>query len=303
MAQPNDGSASRSISGRSETALRSACIGFDRVIDTDVPIVGTVPLLDWSAKGPPAAIRVRRAPTRTSMSAEGSVWSFDGDMLSFAPPGVALYRCTDRVITIHPLPGASEDAVDALLVATALPAVLWRQGAFVIHAATIVAKGDDAALAIAGQSGVGKSTLAAEFLAHGARLVADDSIAVRTGPEPVCAGLAGGYHLGADGETRSFHAVSQATACQSAPLRTIVVLDDDPDLTIGTRLTGVAAVEALLANRHRAIVARQCGLEARSLRDAASLARSVAVYRWPRHQARALLDDDTRQAIMGGGER
>lgn len=195
-----------------------------------------------------------------------------------------------------PIAGADLAHIDALLIATALPTLLWLQGDIVLHAAAVVPAGSGHALAIAGPSGSGKSHLAAALLAQGARLVADDSIALRG---IVCAGLAGGYHLGArGGEDRAFHPVSRA--CRSAPLGTLIVLDDDPAPC--ARLTGVAAVRALLANRHRASVPRLCGLEPRALAGIARLARDVAVFRGSQDNADMLLDARVRARIEGTRE-
>ena len=188
--------------------------------------------------------------------------------------------------------------VDALLVATALPAVMWLAGTFVLHAAVVVPGEGHGALALCGRSGSGKSRLAARLLARGADLVADDSIAIRCDASGATgAGLPGGYHLGATGEEhRPFHGVPPARSRRSAAIAAIVILD--ADARSRGRLGGVDAVAALLANRHRASVARRCGLEPRSLADAACLARTVPVYRWPRDEADALLDEGIRSTIM-----
>jgi hypothetical protein len=232
------------------------------------------------------------------------IWSLAGDALHFAAPGVADYRCTQDRIDVTPITGAPQDMIEALLIATALPALLWLQGDFMLHAAAVIPHDwGGGALAIAGPSGSGKSRLAAGFLARGAYLVADDSIAVRRprradGTAPRCAGLAGGYHLPiqSGAGTRVFHPVADRRARCAARLAAVVVLDEGPHAS-RTRLCAVAAVEALLANRHRASVPRLCGLDAQALRDAAWLARTVAVYRWPRDDANALLDAAIRRAI------
>ena len=307
-------------------------IGFDQRLDTDRPIQGT--LVASASLGaspdlsPDDRDGTRRPPIRIQWRAavavppdEAPVWTRVGDALWFAPPGVARYRCTAASIDVIPLKPIAHAAIDALLVATALPAMLWLQGAFMLHASAIVPHDHDGALAIAGASGSGKSRLAAAFLANRAQFVADDSIAVRWDDDkfavrwtdersnagPRCAGLAGGYHLGphdADDlnvrdvhDARAFHPVPDHRARRSAPLATIVILDDDPRAS-RKRLVAIEAVAALLANRHRAGALRRHGLEPRALRDAARIVRSVPVYRWPRKDADALLDDDVRRTIM-----
>ena len=302
-------------------SIRTQRIGFDRIFDTDMPISGTRAMSpsftngdgvsesagireEGGGAGGAETIRICRGMTPLVRNDTPPIWSLAGDALHFAAPGVADYRCTPTRIDVTPIAGAPQDMIEALLIATALPAVLWLQGDFILHAAAVIPHDwGDGALAIAGPSGSGKSRLAAAFLARGAWLIADDSIAVRQSPRtdaaaPRCAGLAGGYHLPIQSGAgpRVFHPVSDRRARRAARLAAVVVLDDG-SCASRTRLGAVAAVEALLANRHRASVPRLCGLELHVLRDAARLARTVPVYRWPRDDADALLDDAIRRAI------
>ena len=269
------------------------CVGFGRVIDTDCSIAGTIV---GKADRDDAAIIVRQQPA--AAMAAPPLWSGNAAALDFAPPGVARYRCTGRSIDIIPAPDPPAGMIDALLLATALPAVLWLAGSFVLHAAAVVPAGEDGALAIGGPSSSGKSRLAAALLARGADLLADDSIALTCDPGGVTGtGLPGGYHLGAPGsDERPFHPVPPERARRSARLAAIVILD--AHTAAPTPLRGVDAVAALLAHRHRPSVPRHAGLEPRSLRDAACLARMVPVYRWPRDEADGLLDEHVRAGIM-----
>ncbi len=287
---------------------RACCIGFDRIIDADLPIEGTRTAPEPLDGNEDETIRIcwgRAIPGPTNAP---PIWSLAEDGLHFAAPGVAEYRCTATRIDVTPIEGAPQDMIEALLIATALPAVLWLQGDFMIHAAAVIPHDrTEGALVIAGPSGSGKSRLAAAFMARGALLVADDSVAVRqTGSEDVsrqgCAGLSGGYHLWIQGReggegTRTFHPVADARARRTARLAAVVVLDDGSRAS-RTRLSAVEAIEVLLANRHRANAPRHCGLEPRSLHDAVRLAQRIPVYRWPRDDADALLDDTVRRAIM-----
>lgn len=267
-------------------------IGFDRMIESAPPVIGTIARTPGYGTRHGAPIRIVRLPIACDTHAAAPRWSFDGTALTFDAPGVARYRCTPNAIApLPPAPDTPSDMVEALLVATALPASLWLDGAFMLHASAVVPAGETVALVIAGRSGSGKSRLAAALLARGARLVADDSVAIRGDR---CSGLAGGYHLGAPGEARAFHPV--AHGCASARLGAILVLDD---IAAPVRVRGVEAVAMLLAHRHRANAARHAGLEPRALADAARLARDVAICRWPRNDADALLDDAVRASVMG----
>lgn len=277
--------------------MRSCGVAYDRIIDADRSVVGTLPCAGLGEVSGAPSIRIRWHAAIAAPDGEHPVWTRAPDGLWFDPPGVARYRCTTDTIDVTPIAGGASDMVDALLVATALPAVLWMNCAIVLHAAAVVPPGRRQALAFAGPSGCGKSRIAAALVTRGAALVADDSIAMRSvSGGPVCAGLAGGYHLGtSDDAARTFHAVDPDRARRSAPLGTIVILDDAPGRA---RLTGVDAVVALLANRHRARVPRLYGIEGALLGDLARLASAVRVYRWPVREADALLDDAVRARTL-----
>lgn len=271
-------------------------IGFDRILDSNRPIAGTLNRPHHEGD------RIRITWEAGGAWPEAPLWSFDGITLAFDAPHVARYRCTQDAITVAPAlpipPDMAPDMIEALLIATALPATMWLHGAFMLHAAAVLPAGVDGALAIVGRSGSGKSRLAAAFMAQGARLIADDSIAI-VGER--CSGLAGGYHLGALGDTeRPFHPVPDDRSCASARLGAILVLDD---IAKPKRCRAVEAVATLLVHRHRVNAAYHAGLAQRMVSDAARLARDVAIYRWPRGEADALLDDAVCRAVMRGEDR
>lgn len=270
------------------------CVGFDRLLDTDRPIPGALSVPVGAEE--PGGVRIRWRPAVPPLD-DLPIWTREGQSLRFVAPGVARYRCAAHAIEVTPFDGADPDLVDALLIATALPTSQWLAGAFVLHAAALVPRADARAIAIAGASGRGKSRTAAALLDKGAALVADDSIAVRWDDAlPRCAGLAGGYHLAASGDgERRFHPLPPDRTRRSALLGAVIVLMDEGATG---RLDGVAAVEALLANRHRPNAPRHAGLEPRRLADAARLARSVPIYRWRCGDNSALPDDDDCRAIM-----
>jgi hypothetical protein len=269
------------------------------VIDTDRPIRGAIAAPTSGGAG----FTVAWHTAIVAPIGREPIWLLTDAGLCFTAPSIARFLCTDVSIEVTPFDCATCDGIDALLVATALPAAMWLDGAFVLHAATIVPPGACAALAIAGSSGSGKSRLAARFIARGAAFVGDDSIAIRwPAGRPTCAGLAGGYHLGVpDDGDRPFHSLPPDRGREQAPLAAIAILSDCPE---PRRLTGVDAVQALLANRHRPGAVRHACRERHALDDAAQLARTVAVFRWPRVHADRLLDKKSYQAMMHeGGER
>lgn len=203
--------------------------------------------------------------------------------LLFSAPGVARYRATNgNALSVTPQPGAALNEVIELLIATALPMVLWMRGDTVLHAAGVVPQGADQAIAIAGPSGAGKSSIAAEFLRRGATLIGDDTLRVsQRGRRLEVSGLPASYFV-RDGsaESRRAIAVPEQQIGERAELGAIVVVEPTEIESDGPpkRLSGAAAVAALLRNRHRPRVPALLGHEQRSFEHCLLLARSVPVY-------------------------
>lgn len=86
-------------------------------------------------------------------------------------------------VSCVPAPGISEGTVQHLYLNQVLPLVLSKLGRLVFHASAVEA--DGGAVAFVGESGRGKSTLAASFAVSGARFLTDDGLVV----EPTGAGF------------------------------------------------------------------------------------------------------------------
>ena len=86
--------------------------------------------------------------------------------------------------TYHRDPGADDGLVDVLIAGTFLALVLSLRGTCVLHASAVEVNGR--ALAFVGYSGMGKSTLTIASCAAGARLIAEDVLAVETEAHPTC---------------------------------------------------------------------------------------------------------------------
>ncbi len=109
----------------------------------------------------------------------------DGPHVQAAPgrfrlrvPGVATFLATGgNDVAVATELGAKPEEVRVFLYGSVLGAILHQRGVLPLHASAV----SDGAQAIlfAGHSGHGKSTLAAAFLEHGYRLMADDVTAVR----------------------------------------------------------------------------------------------------------------------------
>lgn len=84
--------------------------------------------------------------------------------------------------TVHPVEGADPAVLSVLVSGTLLAFVLGLRGAPVLHASAVqLASG---ALAVAGASGMGKSTLAALLCAGGGRLITDDLLRLDLSTRP-----------------------------------------------------------------------------------------------------------------------
>lgn len=203
--------------------------------------------------------------------------------LEFTMPGVGRYLCRpgSRAMTIAREPGASDDDLAAYLQATALPALLWMRGATMLHSSAAVLPGASAAVAIAGPSGVGKSTLLRRLIEAGASVVSDDSLAVRpeTSALPLVSGLPACTQLCQGDGTRISRPVSWGQQLVSARLAAVVELGahGDPE---PRRVAGAEALTVLLRNLHRPRVPRILGIDRTVLPGLAGLAGQLRVYTW-----------------------
>ena len=98
--------------------------------------------------------------------------------LRIVAPGVRGHQISPDGLTIRSRPGAGLSAWrwQRLLIGQVLPLVAALRGFEVLHASAIVREG--VAFALAGDSGVGKSSLAAHLVLRGNDLLAEDVLAV-----------------------------------------------------------------------------------------------------------------------------
>lgn len=113
----------------------------------------------------------------------GDVWFAswklgDGYLVRF--PGECSFRILPRAMRIEcaPEPDVAESTVAHLILDHAIPRLLSLTPGFVVFHASAVQVGDQV-VAVLGQSGQGKSTLAAWFAAQGFPLLTDDCLVVR----------------------------------------------------------------------------------------------------------------------------
>lgn len=200
-------------------------------------------------------------------------------------PDVARYLAlSPGELIVEPCPGADAEDVAALLVATALPMLLWMRGGIVLHAAGVVLPGAHGALALAGPSGIGKSTLARRLVERGAGFVGDDSLHITSAEAgPMAGGLCASCFLpdAQRSAQRRVHPIPAFAQVARAPLAAIIILARAADRPVAPpqRLAGPAAIEAVLQNRHRPRVPAILGKHAALLPDLMALSRAVPVYR------------------------
>lgn len=89
-------------------------------------------------------------------------------------------------VEVHPGPPDKHGFLPVLIAGSVMSFVLSLRGSTVLHASAVAV--DGAALAFIGQSGRGKSTLAAVMCLHGAELVTDDVLVVEPGPPVMAVG-------------------------------------------------------------------------------------------------------------------
>lgn len=126
--------------------------------------------------------RLPDEPFQQWVSPNGTVWTAfhrreNGYLLRF--PDLADFELSpDGVCVVAwPAPGTSAGTVEHLYLNQVMPLALSRQGQLVLHASAVELGG--LGVAFIGESGRGKSTLAASFATTGARFLTDDGLQLR----------------------------------------------------------------------------------------------------------------------------
>ena len=215
------------------------------------------------------------------------------DVLLSAPAG--RYRITGgRRITIAPRPAAPEPDVRLFLLGTALGALCHQRPGLPLHAAAVLTL--TGAVAFAGPTGAGKSTLAAQLAARGALVLAEDLCVADTsgfGAPRVRPGLsriklwrgspaldpARASTLQPIGESIDKFSlpVDGPVPQEGAPLRRIYVLAPGGGAGSVRRLSGAEAAQAVIDSIYRWPLAIAMGRAAPRFAQAAMLARAVEI--------------------------
>ena len=255
-------------------------------------------------------------------------YSVLGESTLLSIPKVARFLIRDgREIVIDADLGGSDHNVRLFLLGSAFGALLHQRGLLPLHANAVQLDGK--AVAFCGHSGAGKSTIAAWFFDRGARLLADDVCVIGCDPSGVPLAFPGVPRLrlwrealeatgrDAGAYQRSFDALDkfdvptdEEASGPPLPLAAIYLLAKagPGDASAITRLLGVEAVEALVANTYRGAYLRTIGRSGDHLAACVRIARAVPIFRAKRvwgfddfdAQARLLEEHARGQAAPGG---
>jgi hypothetical protein len=216
--------------------------------------------------------------------------------------GVARYLVdSGHEIVVDPFPGAPQRNIRLYLLGSALGILCHQRGLLPLHANAIVAGG--AAVAFAGPSGVGKSTLAAHFQRAGYEVLCDDVCMIRfdaAGQPFAWPGLPrlklwgdaakafGIDHHGFEPVYEEMdkynvplrQAGGQPAVARPIPFRRLYVLSraDDGGAGAIVQLRGQRAMEAVMAQTYRGLYLDSMGLRGRHFRHCAALLAHADVY-------------------------
>jgi hypothetical protein len=142
-----------------------------------------LPELDVGGSAPDVVLRlgkVERRPLELDAQGDG-IWATAGEACRFVRNvGTCLVRW-GRELVVEPAPGVDERVLRLSILGPAFALLLHQRGCFVLHASAV--QSGDGAVAFAGGSGWGKSTLAGALHARGSALLADDLTALRIGTD------------------------------------------------------------------------------------------------------------------------
>ena len=125
-------------------------------------------------------------PFQRYVYADGSVWTEfyrddEGYLLRF--PGLADFAVSadGEHVTAWPTAESDSDTVEHLYINQLVPLALSRQGRPTFHASVVTVPGG--AIAFLGETGYGKSTLAASYALDDSRFLTDDALIIEETPE------------------------------------------------------------------------------------------------------------------------
>jgi hypothetical protein len=247
-----------------------------------------------------ADVRIRYGSVDATGLIQGdarTAWRAGPDAYVLAVKGVGGYRVTaGNTIEVDPVQGAQLSDLSLFLLGSAFGALWHQHGMLALHASAVMT--DAGAMAFAGPSQTGKSTLAAYLTRRGHPLVTDDVAVVSRdasggsriwpGPGRIKLWRDGIERLGHDteefaraGGSRDKYHMPVGTADAQGhdapvPLARLYVVSNADSLGI-RKLSGLESVEAVAAQTYREQFVVPMGLGAGHFRLCAETARSIEV--------------------------
>ena len=284
-------------SERSTTNLYKA---FGLTVRSELPLAELDELAAPSAE-PDVVIRLGKVPRTEADDGSHFRVTERGALLDI--PNVGRFLVTNgREIVADADPAGSERHLRLYLLGSAFGVILHQRGLLPLHSNAIELDGQ--AIGFMGASGAGKSTMAAWFHDRGYNVLADDVCVVTFGEErlPIAhpgiprlrlwrdalesSGRKPEEHEHAFDDADKYNVRTRGDA-EATPLPLgVIYLLGEPGLDIAkqgiTRLLGIDAIEALVANTYRGSYAPLLGLTQQHLAQCVELARRVPIYKLER---------------------
>ncbi|MDI9497136.1 MAG: hypothetical protein QM270_01455 [Bacillota bacterium] len=218
------------------------------------------------------------------------------------------YVSEGREITVELQAGGKDKDVRLYLLGSVFGALLQQRGYLVLHGSSIEINGDG--VLFAGESGIGKSTLAAGFQNRGYRILTDDVSAIDIDQEGIPYVLPGfpslklwkdaAERLGADVSGLSavrtnvdkYRVDLEASFCnQAVRLQNVFILEKDSRSEIRIdEIEGPDKVESLISNTYRYHFLKGQGIKPVHFQQCVCVANQAVFYRVTRPQAGFMLD-------------
>jgi hypothetical protein len=142
-------------------------------VSSELKLPGAIPDV---SKGEATDVTIRHATVPTTLedaAMSGPIWEIAGEKFLLRVPSLARFLITrGKEIDVQLEHNAKEPHAAAWVLGTSFGILLHQRGALVLHGAAVAS--DGCAIAICGDSGTGKSTLAAALCREGCSFAADD---------------------------------------------------------------------------------------------------------------------------------